>query len=810
MIFHVRTAALWYPPVLGGLKSTMWHNDLHACTPIILCKLLLHAYQPFLMHMNAVLQKLKAKEAYELALCGETQLKMTYLKFIAFGLPRSGKSSMFRRLIGEIINLQQLGGVSRSTGVAECRDVIIKPFNSVPAAILGSDETSSIWESLKKTPAGADEKFVLGDREVDHTYLAHLFFHIISKNSTENVSDDDPVEIRAADEGALLAASGLPLAPLTVVPDTVFQSTSLTTPPEQPDSNNIIIPPAYNMPTASELKAVEAATEELSSILDSDSPEEFRMLLEKLIMINMMDVGGQPGFVEMLPAFTTGSALYFLFFRMDQEIRKLFPVRFLATNSDQEVVLESSYCIEDVLCQLVSSISCFESFKGSVELSSELKSRALLFGTFKDQIKGPDLLETRCKEIEATLWKTLSSMQEDLLLEADEKHKFFMIDNMEGNDDIDSIRTTIEDIIRSSFSQTEVPPSWLMFRILLILVGKPVVSLNLCQALATRLEMPTPVEDAIQFFHHNIGSLMYFPEVESMKDVVICDPQVIFDSISELVIDTFSVANRAIPRSVRKEFESKGFFTLKHIEDTTRKKRKSHLTPRQLIDLLKHLGILAEIQVKEQRSSQEESTKFIIPAVLNNASEDELSPDSSYEHSYTIMVHFDCGFVPYGVFCFVIARLISSQDTLVLPWKLRKDLPIRKNRVVFLVDGRFDIVLVSRPQYLEIQLGQRSNSRKKAMTIADVCPIIRAQIVQTLNNVIMEMKYKLSFLASESETQPFSTAFPCSKKGHGNHLMKIIEEKGQTPYAQCLKDKSEMDLSDCNQLIWFGHDKREV
>ena len=763
--------------------------------------------------MNAVLQKLKAKEAYELALCGETQLKMTYLKFIAFGLPRSGKSSMFRRLIGEIINLQQLGGVSRSTGVAECRDVIIKPFNSVPAAILGSDETSLIWESLKKTPAGADEKFVLGDREVDHTYLAHLFFHIISKTSTENVLDDDPVETQAADEeGANLPAAGLPLAPSTVVPDTVFQSTSLTTPPEQPDSNNIIIHPAHNVPTASELKAVEAAIEELSSILDSDSPEEFRILLEKLIMINMMDVGGQPGFVEMLPAFTTGSALYFLFFRMDQEIRKLYPVRFLAMNSVKEVVLESSYCIEDVLCQLVSSISCFESFNGSVELSSELKSRALLFGTFKDQIKGPDLLESRCKEIEATLWKTLSSMQEDLLLEADENHKFFMIDNMEGNDDIDSIRMTIEDIIHSAFSQTKVPPSWLMFRILLILVGKPVVSLNLCRALANRLQMPTPVEDAILFFHHNIGSLMYFPEVESMKDVVICDPQVIFDSISELVIDTFNVANRAIPRLVRKEFESKGFFTLKHIEDTTQKKRKSHLIPRQLIDLLKHLGILAEIQVEEQPSSQEESTKFIIPAVLKNASKDELSPvnDGSYKHSYSIMVHFDCGFVPYGVFCFVIARLISSKDTLVLPWKLRKDLPIRKNCIVFLVDGRFDVVLVSRPQYLEIQLGQHDDSRKKAMTIADVCPIVRAQIVQTLNNVIMEMKYKLSIFSSESEMRPFSMAFPCSKKGHSSHLMKIIEEKGQTRYAQCLKDESEMDLSDRNQLIWFGRDKREV
>ena len=757
-----------------------------------------------------VLKKLKAQEAYELALSSEMRLKMTYLKFIAFGLPRSGKSSTFRRLIGEIINLQQLGGISRSTGVAECRDVIIKPFKSVPAAIVGSEETPSIWESLKKT---GDKKLVLKDGEFDHTYLAHLFFHIISKTTT-TISDEDRTRLRIPDdeEATPFPAADLPpQAPLTATPQPIPPAT----PAEQISTAVSTLSIAqdavltsdldsnHSALTASELKAVKAAIEELSSILESDSPREFQMLLEKLIMINMMDVGGQPGFVEMLPAFTTGSALYFLFFRMDQEICKLYPVRFLAANSVEEVVPESSYCIEDVLCQLVSSISCFESTR-SVESCSEVKSRALLFGTFKDQFKCPHTLESRCKEVEATLWKTLSSMQEDLLLEADRKRKFFTIDNMDGNDDIDSIRKTIEDIIRSSFLQTEVPPSWLMFRILLILVGKPVVSLSLCRALASRLEMPTPVEDAIQFFHHNIGSLMHYPEVESVKDVVICDPQVIFDSISELVIDTFGVTNRAIPRSVRNEFESKGFFTLKHIDTTTQKKRKSHLTPKQLIDLLKYLGILAEVQPEQSG----ESTKFIIPAVLKNASENDLTSDSSYQHFYSIMIHFDCGFVPYGVFCFVVARFISSQDTLALPWKLRKDLPIRKNRVVFLVDGRFDVVLVSQPQHLEIQLGQCRITRRKAMTITEMCPIVREQIVHMLNNVIMEMKYKLSIFASEPEKPPFFMAFPCSKKGHSGHLMKIVEEKDQPPYAQCLKDESEIDLSDHNQLVWF--DGKEV
>ena len=129
------------------------------------------------------MQRIRQHEAYERALSGQERLKMTYVKFIAFGLPRSGKSSMFCRLIGEIINLQQLGGISRSTGVAECRDVIIKPFKSIPAAIVGSEEMSSIilWESLRKTPAGAEEEL---DRKVDHSYLVHLFLSYNFKKYT--------------------------------------------------------------------------------------------------------------------------------------------------------------------------------------------------------------------------------------------------------------------------------------------------------------------------------------------------------------------------------------------------------------------------------------------------------------------------------------------------------------------------------------------------------------------------------------------------------------------------------------------------
>ena len=90
-------------------------------------------------------------EAYEQALQDGVSLTLRYLKFLFLGPPRSGKTSTRRRLVQEIINLMSLGETSKSTGVAETNDVIIKKLVSEPAAI-----SNSHWWSLKRSSTKSD------------------------------------------------------------------------------------------------------------------------------------------------------------------------------------------------------------------------------------------------------------------------------------------------------------------------------------------------------------------------------------------------------------------------------------------------------------------------------------------------------------------------------------------------------------------------------------------------------------------------------------------------------------------------------
>ena len=755
------------------------------------------------------IENAKHFEAYERALQGAERLTMRYLKFIFFGLPRSGKSSTLRRLIREIVNLREVGGVSKSTGVAESSEVIIKKLTSAPAAIIKSDQEgeSSQWQSLnnlgkvpKKKSKMKKDRSMQGVWRADHKYLAQVFYHLISRSRITNDTKKPNTE---QNEVSNTDKSGIPETPREQnIPYSSENTREIDRASRSTEEKETAGLGASENPKHTGEKVIESAIEKLTTLLKSNDPEEFQLLLDDLTLLNMIDAGGQPAFVEMLPALTIGSALYLLFFRMDQELRKVYPVRFLASEKDRDIVLESSYCTEDVLCQSLSTVACFSSFTTSRRLPSQQSiSRAILFGTHKDEVEKQGTLEARITEINNTLWETLSGIQTDLLIKADKENNFFPVDNMDGNDNIDRIRMEIDSVVQQVFPPIEIPPSWLMFRILLHLLNKPVVSLGQCRLIARKVTMPTSVEEAVWFFHHNIGSLMHYPEIPSMEDVVICDTQVVFDSVSELIIDTFSVSNRAIPESAVREFQDKGLFTLEHIECSTQKHRSSHLTPKQLIDLLKYLNILAEI-IPEQESSSQASPKYIIPAVLKCASEDELQPrvrTSPGEEVCSFMIHFDCGFVPFGVFCAGVAHLIAHQDTLSPMWQLSKDHKVKKNKVIFLVDGTFQAILISRPQNLEIQVYQCSGTRKKK-SLPEICFSIRQTVTETLETVILKLKYKTAI--QPSEERPFHLAFACHREGHSDHLMKVVEGEEER-YGVCLRDDGELSLAE-KHLVWFS------
>ena len=733
-------------------------------------------------------------QAYQAALEGARKLPLRYLKFLFFGSPRSGKSTMRKRLLQQIINLAILGQPSVSTGVAEAYEVIIKKMTSETAAIAGSQ-----WHSLKKSiEQGATKENVVG---IDIEYLTQIFYHLIFKTVASPISEAIPQP--ADSETSNRSDDPTPHDDNDVsVPDEPSPTQEKAKHEEASVEASVEVP--TDRSSDSEKAEIAKAFDELASILQSDSPEELYDLLKALTLINMSDVGGQPEFLDVIPALTVGAALYLLFFRLDQEIQERYPVKYLAPGSTVERTLTSSYCIEEVLHQALASIACF-SGHSSEESAYSAPSRAILVGTYKDQVTASDIAEKE-KEIQEKF--TSAEVYKDLLLTTKEGRPFFTVDNMNGTDksEMSEIRSNIENIVKAFFKEVPIPASWLMFRVMLHLLNKPVVSLSQCEEIARRLSMPTPVQEALWFFHHHVGSLLYYPDIPSMRGTVLCTPQVIFDSISTVIIGNFQYSNYQLPRKAVEQFQQTGLFSLSDISKKTEEHRSSHLSSNQLVNVLKHQGILVEVKHDgEESTSEPAESKFIIPAVLEHASEDELKPSPSLQAS-PLMIRFEGGFVPFGIFSASVAHLIGHAESMSPKWKLCSK-EVRKNKVKFLVAGAYNVILISRPRYLEIQLERYSLRARCKHSLADICYAVRQTIVETLETTISKMQYRpqaciaATFLSSQ---RPFHLAFNCcvsESEPHSGHLMKVDKDEDDH-YGVCLRDGAEVDLGK-EHLYWF-------
>ena len=290
---------------------------------------------------------MKNYHAYQQALQNGESVTMRYLRFLFFGPPRSGKSSAQRRLIGDIVNLRSHGEPSISTGMSETNEIVIKRFTSEPVAIAESD-----WQYMKKLSRNVS---IQDNDSID--CLAQLFCQLISKNAVPK-TNAEPVMNHTEHDKDLYSSNSDNICDTKsekrIQPEDSVPSDSSSEIPAQ-------LPIIVRKVSKSEEPEIDNVFEELTEILQSDSPEDIQQLLGDLTMINTADIGGQPAFMDLLPVLVTGPALYFIFFRLDQQLNKYYEIKFLASGEKDETVLESCYCPENVLYQALSSIVCLQS-----------------------------------------------------------------------------------------------------------------------------------------------------------------------------------------------------------------------------------------------------------------------------------------------------------------------------------------------------------------------------------------------------------------------------------------------------------------
>ncbi|XP_064407428.1 protein phosphatase 1 regulatory subunit 12A-like [Halichondria panicea] len=432
-------------------------------------------------------------------------------------------------------------------------------------------------------------------------------------------------------------------------------------------------------------------------------------------------------------------------------------------------------------------------------------SQHLNSDTFKKDFQ--NRLEKKLTEKNEAMTK-ITSKFEDLLSHPKDK-KFIAVDNYEGTDsDMEPLREHLHGLFSSYFKDAKlrIRPQQLLFGVVLR-KEFDIVSMEDCirigiEALKMREK---EVRFTVWYLDRYVGALIYHPEIKEKDgwfgNFVICNPQVVFNSLSVFVVNPLLELHSEDSRiqfndAERRNWILKGQFSLKTItrchSDVNQGVKKDQLIPvEKLLILLEHSHLLAKITtVKEDHTTEEVETTYFIPAILKCASREELTkpPPTGIDTPSPIKITFKPQYVPIGVFCAMISELVSrgskDEGILGMTWKLATDTSVKRNLVSFHIDesAKHFVTLIAHVDSYEIRIIRQN--RKYMMH--ELCSYV-------LSTLLLVMK----------DISPLLTpiiAFDCYCGKHGDATKLCVLTHGVYPCFNCT---SEVSLSP-HQECWFA------
>ncbi len=679
----------------------------------------------------------------------EDSINLRYVKLFLVGPPFVGKTTTLSRLLNIFVNIHSAGDKAKlpSTLLANC----IEAF-----AVVGDDTAE--W---------------LPSNNVDNE--AQIFFnYLYGIKFTSKKSLDDTHHLSEQ------------------------PSEKHTTPPK-PSTDHEPHKQIVGEKNVSQVDKLNTSDEETKACKNqriSDVISQFQKLMKSGkkhsnlfnalgTFLNINDIGGQPGFLEMLPALSTGPAMYLVFLDLSKELNEPYKIPF--SRDDTTITpYDAIHTVKDTVSQILSSISSVRSnpqvtsafktdkvdgFSEKLKLFQQISPLAALIGTHKDKLKDPENEMDQKIQKKSDDLKDIATIFKKMMIspEATSKRVLFTVDNKTGEQsDIAPLRKLLSEIFRTKFQNASLPikPKWFLFGLILRSVYKIATEENYLE-LGDELGMDkNETIFCLRYLHDCVGTVMHYTSVPNdeekwLKNHVICSPQVLFNSISELILPSLRVLHSggAFTEYEREELIRMGQFSAKAIEEycitapkVKEKLENNVLIPaKDLISLLQHLNLLSEIvHTKDVKDSSKPRITYFMPAILECASQDELTnpPPPDANNPEPLLIKFSCDYVPTGTFCGLITRLVSQgpHGILGLTWELVED-SVKRNCVSFFVDKSNKVTLLAHNRYYEIQVVRHHNGR---MSLHDLCTYVFSVMLYTLKSFYSDLVPQIAFQCPHS------------------------------------------------------------
>ena len=596
---------------------------------------------------------------------------------------------------------------------------------------------------------GVSEQVVVVDIDIDNPSTFHSVT-VIDQNTWTEVEYGVSL-LRQMDEGVVTSQSDNtttsppPAKKIKIESETAPDAVHLSTSPQQSlpnaDESGLISP----VPTTTKPRVLPTAKIVRRAIKKFGGYKKFKRFLKKSISLYLRDTGGQVEFQEMMPLLISGPSIVFFVFRLDLDFKKKFEVKYRKSPGESLNCYISSITTEEAFLQSLATVDAMN-MSGEASVKTH-KPLVFVIGTHRDKL-GPSA-DQKIRKLNEHLSSLIkNSGFRDLVQYADRRkgHVMFTVDNTsESDEDFKLIRCRVSNMIRDREEFTiEYPIRYLLFCLELQDSKRSILRLCECKDMAAKYGIEEDqLVHLLQFLHLRIGVIRYFDK-DGVRHIVIKEPQVLFNNVTDLIIKTFSC--EALTVTEAEDFEKKGILTASIL--ATALKNLGDITPEQFLQLLVHLHITAPFSPSENPS---EEKRYFFPSVLNHI------PESTEEESSTeilpLAVTFKCGYCPKGLFGVLVIHLMTPDlnegaTSHTTTFTLMQD-KIFKDQVSFEVHSpgvHDEMALKLHPSHLEIKFFPE-HSEDRRTSITEVCSNVRQIVESSIQQSLQDLHYSESKVA---------------------------------------------------------------
>ena len=568
-------------------------------------------------------------------------------------------------------------------------------------------------------------------------------------------------------------------------------------------------------------------------VLSDVSVSESENIPKTWDLFTFLDTGGQPEFINLLPAINSSTAVTFVVLNISDgkdclNNRVVAQYQCDGYNYKQCIL---KYTNMDLLKRLFSSIKVAAVNKddfvpdivtrvsNDVSYDGHPKPVVYVIGTCVDllKIKSGEGYNKELHEIDKEVTKLVGKIREKGVLKFQYKggNHVMPVNNTISRETkvecetvktLQHIRKECNAILKKK-PQYEIPISWFILELELRNNDKVCIHLRKVETICNKV-MPLnkkkwerkEIQEILKFYH-SFGMLLYFSEVDGMNEYVITDPQWLFFNLTKIIMCKYVKDDGCI-------YDSDDIIDLNNGICSLGLLRKLDLNL-QGIELTSFLKLLVHLKVVACMGNACMENAYFMPTILPpfndkaNFTETECGQPDAFtldgrciSSVKPLLIQFTSGMIPRGLFGFLAVQLLQDN---VGAYELFGQNVYDQDKVIlrrcsdllcFFVRPCWYVSLCDKIFYLELQvrvMGKQHSYHYIAQTI----------VTESLEKVCKKFEWKVS---------DCRYGFLCHEDTKDDHLMLLPTNppyRDEIPgYATCRSHQKSTTLNDTHK-IWF-------